>query len=401
MPGLFLGRQPIFDRELRVFGYEIRSHLVQSQTEPVINDDLTTTHATLEKIFEVGLNTLVGGHWAFIRFTHRFFSGEFSLPFLSDRLILEIHDDNPFDEDFENALGTLEKRGYQIALDDSLSYETIANLVRDNWFVRINIGQLIRPEIGWIIAQFKNKNVKLLAENVQTLDDFEFCKRLGFEYFQGIFLRKPNLLSGRKIDTSRVTVLQALAVTANENSDFPQLEKIISRDITLSYKLLRLVNSVYYGSTDTVKSLQQAIAMIGLDQLRSWITLILMSTVDDKQEELTSFAIIRAKMCELLARSMGSENREEFFLIGLLSIVDALMDLPMEEVINNLSLSKEFVDGLLHQKGILGKVLNIVQLYENGDWDKLIEIEINPQTLCEAYINSIRWSNTIVNSMNE
>ena len=291
------------------------------------------------------------------------------------------------------------KKGYQIVLDDVVSFDTIASSIRRDRIVKIDIGRLIRPEIAWVTTQFKNKKVKLLAENVQTLDDFEFCNRLGFEYFQGVFLRNPNPQPGRKIDSSRVTVLRALAVTANENSDFPQLEKIISQDITLSYKLLRLVNSVYYGTADTVKSLQQAISMIGLDQLRGWITLILMSTVDDKPDELTSIAIIRAKMCELLARSMGRENVEEFFLIGLLSIVDALMDLPMEEVINNLSLSKELVDGLLHQKGFLGRVLNIVQLYENGDWDRLTETDINPQTICEAYIDSIRWSTTIVNSM--
>jgi EAL and modified HD-GYP domain-containing signal transduction protein len=397
--GFFIGRQPIFTSRMKVFGYELQGQPAVSAEPNTPQEIGPQTNSMLQSFAEAGLDTLVSDGWAFIHFPRTYLIDDSSLHFSPARMIVEVCPDKPADEELEQALIEVEAAGYQVVVDKVTSFEAVQRLVRPGRIIKIDIEKMVRPEIAWLSTRFKNQEVRLIASGVKTMDEMEFCNRLGFNYFQGSFLYHPNPVSNGKIDSSRVTVLRALAVSADENSDFVQLERILSQDITITYKLLRLVNSVYYATADTVKSLQQAIGMVGRDQLRGWITLILMSTVDQKPTELTSTSVIRAKMCELLARSLGHKNVEEFFLMGLLSIVDALMDLPMEEVIAKLCLSKELVDGLLYREGQLGRVLNAVQLYEQGQWDKLSNSGINPQTICEAYINSIRWSGTIVNSV--
>lgn len=399
MPGFYIGRQPIFTPRLKVFGYELIGQ--PAQTGNIKNTDIESeARQSIYKSFsEIGLDVLVGNLWALIHFDPDYLYADKSLHFSPTRMIIETSPCSEQAGKLEPTLEDLEAAGFQIVLEKVTCLEDISELARNGRIVKIDVSSYVRPEIAWLATQFKNMDVRLLATGVQTMDDFEFCSRLGFQLLQGRFLYHPNPTVEGKIDSSRVTVLRALAVTADENSDFVQIDHIISQDIGITYKLLRLVNSVYYGTNETIKSLQQAISMIGRDQLRGWITLILMSTVDDKPTELTGTAVIRAKMCELLARAMGRENVEEFFLIGLLSIVDALMNLPMEDVINKLSLNTEQVDGLLHQKGVLGQVLEIVRKYENGEWNALGANGLDPETICRAYVDSISWSGTILNTM--
>ncbi len=401
MPGFLIGRQPVFTPRLKVYGYELRGQSFGLDEKNFNNDNPEIASSFYKTISEIGLDTLVNNQWAFLHFPPIYLIEDSSLHFSPTRMIVETDPDPQAEERLGKALGDLEAAGYQVVLENVTSLESVDAYIRDGRIIKIDISSLVRPEIAWLSTRFKNRDVRLMASGVKTMNDFEFCNRLGFHLYQGRFLYLPYSSSSSAIDSSRVTVLRALAVSADENSDFVQLEKIISQDNNITYRLLRLVNSLHNGSSNGIKSLQQAISMIGREQLRGWITLILMSTVADKPVELTSTAVIRAKMCELLAKDMKQENVDEFFLIGLLSIVDALMDMPMDEVINKLSLSDKLVAGLLHQQGELGEVLEIVKLYEVGDWAKVHAARggLQPETICQAYLESIRWSIGILSSV--
>jgi len=401
VPGFLIGRQPIFTPRLKVFGYELQGQLFSPGEN---NHPLSREEASLsffKTLSDIGLDVLANGQRAFINFPGSYLTGDFSLHFSPARMIVETEPDPLEEEALGKALIDLEAAGYQIVLKNVSSLEAVEPFIRDGRIIEIDISTLVRPEIAWLSTRFKNRDVRLMASGVKSMDDFTFCCRLGFQLFKGGFLFLPHFSGSGAVDSSRVTVLRALAVSADENSDFVQLEKIIAEDNNITVRLLRLVNSVYYGSNETVKSLQQAIPMIGREQLRGWITLILMSTVADKPVELTGAAVIRAKMCELLARDLGEDNVEEFFLIGLLSIVDALMDLSMEDVIQKLSLSEELVVGLLRSEGVLGEVLQTVKLYETGAWDEMRTAcgKLDPEAICRAYIESIRWSIGILSSV--
>jgi EAL and modified HD-GYP domain-containing signal transduction protein len=175
------------------------------------------------------------------------------------------------------------------------------------------------------------------------------------------------------------------------------LETLISQDVGLSYKLLKLVNSGYYSLATTVKSIRQAISLIGLSQLRGWMMLLMMSTVDDKPHELTNIALQRAKMCEMIGKGLGESQAESFFLAGLFSVLDAIMDIPMSQVVSSIPLADDVVNALTKREGKIGLALNTVVAVEQGSWDQVLQCGLQPEMLKNIYFESIKWA-TILTS---
>jgi EAL and modified HD-GYP domain-containing signal transduction protein len=268
--------------------------------------------------------------------------------------------------------------------------------------VKIDLTTLDRVSLTEIYKRFRLHRVKLLASNVETLDDLAFCQRLGFDYLQGYFLCKPRIVAGRRLDASRSVVMRSLAQIQDSTADFQSLAKIIAQDVSLSYKLLKLVNSAYYSLSKTITSLEQAVALIGLNQLRAWMTLLLMASVRNKPHELTTLALSRAKTCELLAKTKGERQTDPFFLVGLFSILDALMDLPMPEAIGSLPLSDDIINALLHHRGPLGDVLRLALAYERGQWDYVLKTKtgLKPEAIGASYLEAVRWTVEALRAMN-
>jgi EAL and modified HD-GYP domain-containing signal transduction protein len=181
--------------------------------------------------------------------------------------------------------------------------------------------------------------------------------------------------------------------------DFEDIEKIVSQDVAISYRLLRLVNSAVYGLRREIESIHQAITLLGLDQVRKWFTLFFIMEMGDKPPELLTIALVRAQMSEFLAKAMGLRNVEKYFLVGLLSVLDALTDLPLEQVINTLPISNEMKDGLLNHTGTSGDILLSILAYEQGNWDNVLKINLPAQTIRDAYLNSLQFAKTITNEM--
>ncbi|HEY9077565.1 MAG TPA: HDOD domain-containing protein [Anaerolineaceae bacterium] len=186
-------------------------------------------------------------------------------------------------------------------------------------------------------------------------------------------------------------MLRMIARLQDPNIEYRQLEEIIAQDVTLGYKLLRLSNSVVFGTAAKITSIPHAMAMIGMRQLKGWLTLFLLSEIDDKPREVTTIAMTRARMCEKIGIQLGERSGEAHFLVGLFSVLDALMDLPIEEVISTLNLSDVIADALIHRRGKLGQALDIVLDYEHGNWDKLDSVPIEPSVLRNIYLEAIEW----------
>jgi EAL and modified HD-GYP domain-containing signal transduction protein len=238
---------------------------------------------------------------------------------------------------------------------------------------------------------------------VETQAEFKRCQLLGFDYFQGYFLYKPHVVRARKIDSSREVIMHTLTQINNPHINYKDLEDFISRDVTITYKLLRLVNSAYYSNRVTVRSIRQAISLIGLERLRGWLTLLLITSSEHKPHELTITAITRAKFCELLAAAQRVDKKhlETYFVIGLFSLMDVFMDTNMEKAIQGLPLSDEIVEALLFRKGNTGRVLKAVLAYERGDLTKALELNITPEAVTNAFINTLHWVNSLVDVMAE
>jgi EAL and modified HD-GYP domain-containing signal transduction protein len=392
---LFVGRQPIFDRNLEVIGYELLYRSIQSGPANVTDGDQATTQVILNTFSHLGLESLVGSHKkAYINATRNFLVGKIPIPFPPTSVVLEVLEDIKVDPELIDSLTALSRQGFQIALDDVTSVERISPLLSLANIIKIDLMGSRRNQLADIVGRLRpyRQRLKLLAEKVETQEELEYCKRLGFDYFQGYFLCKPSVVKGKRMDSARLVLMRTLAKIQDPKADFRSLGGLVAQDVSLSYKVLKLVNSSYYSLAKTITAIDQAIALIGMNQLRGWLTLLIMASIENKPHELTNIAMTRAKMCELVARSLRQNQTELFFLVGLFSVLDAMMDMPMQEALADLPLAEEVVTGLLEHKGPTGAVLLLVLAYERGEWDQLLKTSLSPDTLQQNYLDAIRWT---------
>ena len=413
MSELLVGRQPILNSYKETIGYELLYRALLTDTNAVFKDGNTATSQIFANtLFEMGLEAIVGPQLAFINFTRDFLVKDDLIQLLTAirsenfdprKIILEVLEDITLDNELFQALHKFKKKNFLIALDDVISIDKIAPILGQGLvdLIKIDLLAVNRSDLPELVNSIKQHGILLLAEKVETPQDFSICLELGFDLFQGYFFSKPEIIKNKnkKMDVSRLSLMRSLAATMDTQTSFHVLDPIISQDVGLSYKLLRLVNSGYYSLADEVKSIQQAIAMIGLQQLRSWMMLLMMATVDDKPHELTAVALQRAKMCEMLGKALGERKAESYFLIGLLSVLDAIMDLPMVQVVESLSLTAEITEALIYRKGKLGLALSAVIATEGGDWDPILQLGIKPHVWRNIYFESVKSSTLIMNEV--
>lgn len=398
MSEFLVGRQPIFNRTREVIGYELLYRALDTDEKANIqNGDYATTQVLLNTFSEIGLDNIVGSGFAFINFTRNFLVGKYPIQLPPERVVVEVLEDISIDNQLIEALKGLQSTGFQIALDDVYSAERVIPALRRGLVnvVKIDLMATRRMLLADLVFTLKKCGMLLLAEKVETQEDYDLCFRLGFDFFQGYFLCKPNIIKGRRMESSRLIVMRLLAKVTDPKADFAEIETMVSQDVGLSYKLLKLVNSGYYSLPTTVKSIRQAISLIGLSQLRGWMMLIMMSTVDDKPHELTSIALQRAKMCEMIGKAIGDAQSESYFLAGLFSVLDAIMDIPMSQVVESIPLTADVILALTRHEGQIGLALKIVLALEQGDWEQVVSCGIQSGILRSIYFESIKWANIL------
>ena len=399
MAELLVGRQPIFNRTMEVYAYELL-YRSGDGNRAIFNDaDMATTQVILNTLIEMGLDNIVGSAMAFINLTRSFLVGKAPILLPANRVVIEILETVEADPQLINAVNELHKSGFTLALDDVISLDRISPFAGIASIVKLDLMQIDRMDLPEIIAGVKARGFRVLAEKVETQADYNLCRRLGVDYYQGYFLCKPNIMRSQKMDSSRLVIMESMAMLQNQKTNFTDLENIISRDVGLSYKLLRLSNSGYYSFTTEVTSLRQAISLIGLDTMRGWMSLIMMSSLADKPPELTNIALQRARMAESMAKIYGQPQPEVFFLVGLFSVLDALMDQPMAQIVPALNLSPTIAAALLNYEGLHGFILRAIKAYENGDWATVKMLNIPDATMTNIYLDSIKWTNILAKEL--
>ena len=392
MHDIFVGRQPIYDRGLEVVAYELLFRSGESNRAGVVDGDLATSQVLHNTFVEIGLDTIVGCKQAFINFTRDFILQDYTAVFPADRVVIEVLEDIAVDMALITAIRALSTQGYTIALDDFVLRDHLRPLLEVADIVKVDILTLDRPTLQEYVTQLRPYNVQLLAEKVETRDDFDFCRDLGFDYFQGYFLCRPDIVKGQRTPANRLVTLRLLAKLQDPETEFDELEEIISRDVSLSYKLLRLINAAIYSLPKKIESIRQALLLLGTKFITSWVSLIMLTGVSDKPQELMVTALVRGKMCELLAQAMQQANKEAFFTIGLFSVLDAMLDTPMPEVLKPLPLAEETSRALLYHEGIGGQTLRCVLAYERGNWDEVVCPGLDRRCIKETYLQAITWA---------
>ncbi|MFN2257847.1 MAG: EAL and HDOD domain-containing protein, partial [Desulfuromonadaceae bacterium] len=339
MSDIFIGRQPIFDRKLRVIAYELLYRHADVDRAVISDFDAASSEVVVNSLIDVGLDRLVGHAMAFCNFTRGFLLKGAGISFAPGRLVVEVLEDVRPEAEIFVALKQLSEAGHLIALDDFVLTPETEELVQYADIVKVDVLVQTQPQVASQVFRLRElKELKLLAEKVETHEDFEYCQKLGFDYFQGFFFSKPQVMSGRRIAPSRLAMLRLMAELQRPEIDMEALQQIIETDVNLCVKLLRQINSCFYSLLSEVKSVRQAIIYLGVMHIRNWACVVALGTIDDKPQEVVTMSLVRAKMCELLGGVQDVEQSSEFFTVGLFSLLDTIFDSPMEKVLEQMPL---------------------------------------------------------------
>ena len=400
----YVSRQPIYRSKMDVYGYELLFRDSGAADRAVIVDGDRATAQVILNFIEIGLERIVGPDLAFINLTRNFILDGHCASLPKDRVVLEVLKDVTADSAIIQSLQQLSRQGYVIALDNFVYEESLRPLVELANIIKVDILGVDRNALERHVSALKDFKVRLVAEKVETLEEFEFCEGLGFEYFQGFFFCKPKLIQGRQIPMNRLAATRLVAKLQDPNIKGEELEETIKQDAALSYKLLLFVNSAYCALPREVDSIGHAAMLIGTARIRTWASLLMLASMDDKPRELMVTAIIRAKMCEQLAEAQHVRNAEQFFTVGLFSVLDAMLDCLMADVLEKLPLSEETTAALLNHEGLLGKILDFTLAYERSEWDRLAELttqlRLDPATIRSAYLKAVTWTMEITSELN-
>lgn len=390
-PLAYLGRQAIFDTRHRVAAYELLYRSGVTDCARFEDGDQATARVVSNTFMEIGLDTVVGDRTAFINVTRGFILGDCAGLFPRDRVYLEVLESVTLDRLVLDRLRALKDDGHRIVLDDFQYNTDRARLLPLADIVKIEVGGLDEEQIVRLIEPLRAHNVRLLAEKVETHETYDACRSLGFELFQGFYLHRPQVIKGRRLPADRAALLALLARINDPGVQIEELEVIITRDVNLSFRLLRYINSAHFALHTSIESIQHALMLLGTNQVRTWVNLVLLAGIVDKPSYLLTIAMVRARMCQLLAESLGFKDTGSFFTVGLFSALDALMDRPLDQLLADLHLAESLNDALLEHNGPMGEALACVLAYEAAAWDEASFADLGPSDLRRTYLDALRW----------
>jgi len=394
----FIARQPIFDMNQKVYGYELlfRSGLdnVFRHTDP----DQATSKVIADSFFLLGIQSLTGGKRAFINITRDILLNEFLFLIPKERIVVEILENVAPDGKVVAACEKLKRAGYLLALDDFVYDDRYQPLIELTDFIKVDFLSTEKEARSGLVQEFGPSGVRFLAEKVETLEMLEEAKGMGYAYCQGYFFSQPKIISGKDIPGFKLHYLSVLQEIHRPELDFGRLTEIIKREVSLSFKLLRYINSAFFGLRNKISSLKQALLLLGEREIRKWITLVTLATLgEDKPEDVVTQSILRAKFCESLAPFTGLFRRsEDLFLMGMFSMIDAILGRPLSEILLEIPIAEDVKKALLGEENRLGEVYQYVLSYERGEWNKLSEqglkLGIDEGRTAHLYMNAVEWS---------
>jgi EAL and modified HD-GYP domain-containing signal transduction protein len=387
---IFLARQAILDREQNLFAYELLYRDGRTGGARITDANAATTRLLTNSFLEIGIETISDNKPVFINLPRSYVTGELPLPLDPSLVVLEILEDIAADEAALAGIDSLKKRGFTIALDDFILDEARRPLLASADLIKIDIRQFTPETLAQEVQHYAGLPVRLLAEKVETIEEFELCRELGFDYFQGYFFCKPLLMEGRELPANQLTLLNLIAKLQAPATTFAEIEELISNDVGISYKLLRIINSSLYNLSRNVESIQHAVVLLGMGTLKKWLTLLSLSAVSNKPVELVNQTLIRARMCEELARHLNLKP-DSAFTVGMFSLLDALMDTPLPELMAALPLAPDISAAITQRQGQLGALLLAVESYERGEWPQVEASQLQPDCMLQAWQGALLW----------
>lgn len=397
MADFYVGRQPIFNRKLRTHAYELLFRSGDKGHASVVCGDTATSQVLVNALSEIGLDNLVGQHQAFINVTDRLLLERDLAAMLPKQCALEILETVEPTPEIVASIQRLSDAGYYIVLDDFEYSDAMIPLLEIAELVKLDVRLLKEEGVRKQMEHLARFDLKLLAEKVETSAEFNAYQDMGFDFFQGYFFAKPTVVQVKGIPASNLAIMELVSKVNDPEISLAELGEVISRDASLSVKTLRYVNSPAVGLAAEVSSINQALALLGMDIIRQWVMILTLTSVDleDKSPELFVMMLTRARLCQLIADKAGLENPGVYFTIGLLSAIDVLMDAPMDQLINPLPLTQEVKSALLGFEGTGGAILRSAMALEQGMLSEVVFTQLNMGQLNEAYLEALHWADEV------
>lgn len=368
MNAFYIARQPILCASGESFGYELLFRSSDSNAfDPSVDGNRATSSVLYNAIVQIGLDTLVGDALAFINLTDRFLEEPELLALLPPgRCVLEVLETVTVTDQVVAGVDQLRSAGHLIALDDFVDEVQFERLLPLADIIKYDLTQHSMDALATYCAKDAANGRRSLVERVETHEEFEQLRKFGFDYFQGYFFAKPKIISGAKIPQNRVALMQLMAEVNNPNATIHDVADIVGRDVSLGVRTLKYVNSPMNGLRAEVTSIQHATVLLGLEMIRNWVTLLIMSEMDDKPSELMKLALTRGRFCQLIAKEDGLDDAR-YFTLGLLSLLDVFMDQNLEEALSAVTVNEDMSSELLNRTGPGGRMLDRLAELEQGD----------------------------------
>jgi len=397
---VLVARQAIFDRRREVYAYELlfRSDAARNQF-----DGTEAATATLQvlsnSLLSIGAEKLLGGKKAFVNFDHRLLSTRVHLALPRESLVIEILETVIPTADLVALCRSIRDDGYSLALDDFTDGREFADLARLASVIKIDMRQSSQQEQEQMLRTYQPRGVLMLAEKVETHAEFEWALKAGYDLFQGYFFARPVIVRSQHIPAVKTTCLQLLREMQKCDLNFTNLQSLIRGDLSLTFQLLRYVNSALFAREDKIDSIATALAALGEENIRRWVALATLPTLaTNKPGELVKLSLVRARFCERLAQLSHYEDSNQAFLMGLFSLIDALVDQPIAEALQSIQLEGKVANILLGhgaKQDLLTSLFELISAYEPGNWDEVERLSskcgILPAEVGQAYLDATSW----------
>lgn len=394
----FVARQPILTREEKVFGYEL---LFRNGVDDCFRagDAEAACRSTLNTSMLVGLDVLCDRRRAFINCTREALLKDYVTLLPSSQTVVEILENVPADDLVQAACQRLKEAGYLIALDDFVTSDPRESLIDFADIIKVDLRRITFDEAAEIARKFGPWRCRMLAEKVETREEFAACKKAGFVYFQGYFFHRPETLHSQEIPANQLNYMRMWQAVSKPELDVRELEGVIKTEASICYRLLRYLNSPIFGFGNEIHSVRHALAILGEREVRRWVRLVAtLGAGQNKSSELVLGALVRARFCELLASKI-SRAQSDLFLMGLLSLMDAILEIPMVRVLENVPVDHEIKAVLLGGDSSLRKLYQLMLAQESGEWqassDLVRQLGLGDEEVADKYWEAVQWAQQV------
>ena len=393
----YLARQPILNRGRELFAYELLFRSSLQNSCDGLNLEMAST-SILDTSFLIGFEKITAGHPMFINCPRDFLLRDYLSLFPPNSVVVEILESVKPDQEIVDVCRRLKQAGYTIALDDFVDSPEWAPLVEIAEIIKVDFRLTDRQEQSAIVARYAGKKIRMLAEKVETQEEFAADMQMGYSLFQGYFFCRPEMMQHHDLPASKLAYLELLHAATALEFDVQELALKIKHEPSLTFRLLRYLNSAAFGLRAEIHSVAHALSLLGERELRKWIAVVSVGVLaDGKPDELMVVPLVRGRFCELLAPLAGMPGHaSDLFLLGLLSVMDAILDKPLDSILAELPVRKEIKDALQAQTGLYWQLLEIAIAHERADWERVSalvsETGMDEERVSSLYVSAVDWS---------